>query len=68
MVRWFPSLEVKSYPVSMKTIPQLAGIKSQYVRAARDLRVYMLEAEETEQLLFFTQQISIKCPLMSGTG
>lgn len=43
-------------------------MKSQYVIAAKDVRVYMLEAIEAEWLLFFIEQMSIKCLLMSGTG
>lgn len=44
------------------------SIKSQCVIAAKDVRVYMLEAVEAERVLFFIEQISIKCLLMSGTS
>lgn len=52
----------------MKVMPQLVSIRSQYVRAARDLRASILEAVEAEWLPFFIRQISIECLLMSGTG
>ena len=58
---------MQSRPASKKTMPHLASIKSQYVRAARDLKDFMLEAAEAEWLLLSSQQLSINCLVMFGT-
>ena len=58
---------MQSHPASKKTMPHLASIKSQYVRAASDLKDFMLEAAEAEWLLLSSQQLSINCLVMFGT-